>query len=321
MPSFIKKMPRQKYKLNTESLNFEVIKIPFRHKTRRFIFLFVMSIVLFFAYTQLYSHFFESPKIMLLKSQNTNIQLKYDLLLKDVENADEIITQINNRDENLYRTIFALDKISYTTAKRKTDFQKSNLFNDVAKTFTVLDDFRRKVYIQSKSFDEISQYAADMEKMTLCMPAIPPIDLRKMRSYDRFGMRKDPFNGLPRFHAGNDLSGDVGTPIYATGDGTVVRANYSPSYGNVIDIDHGFGYLTRYAHLSEILVPEGKKVKRGEKIGLMGSTGSRSTGPHLHYEVRLRGEPTNPRKFFIQPSDVNYNEIINKAKHEQMEIR
>ncbi|MDR1552346.1 MAG: M23 family metallopeptidase [Prevotellaceae bacterium] len=246
-----------------------------------------------------------------------NVKLKYDLLLKDIENADKIVNDINQRDQNMYRTLFGLDKISYTAERTNIDHQKEYLVYNVNKTFEGLNKFRRKVYIQSKSFDIISKYAANMERMALCMPSIPPIDLKKARVSDSFGWRPDPFTGLPRQHKGLDFPAAVGTPIYASGDGVVSRVTYSnsrESYGNVIDINHGFGYLTRYAHLSKILVREGMSVKRGDMIGLCGNTG-RSKGPHLHYEVRYYGEPLNPKKFYIDESkEISYDKIINRTK-------
>jgi murein DD-endopeptidase MepM/ murein hydrolase activator NlpD len=310
-------MPRQKYKLNTESLDFEVIKIPLRRKTQRFFVMFLLSLVLFFVYDYIYSQFFESPKIILLESENINIKLKYDLLLKDVENADKSITEINNRDQNVYRTLFGLDKISYTSGKRNITFQKGDFLHNVSKTFVALDDFRHKIYIQSKSFDIISKYAANMEKMALCMPSIPPIDLRKVRRTGNYGYRIDPFFGDWRHHDGLDFTADTGNPVYATGDGvvsTVIYSNSPISYGNRIDIEHGFGYLTRYAHLSKIFVIEGMQVKRGDMIGLSGNTG-KSTGPHLHYEVRYYGKPMYPKKYYVdESSEINYDKIINRTK-------
>ena len=309
-------MPRQKYKLNPESLNFELIKIPLRHKTQRFMVLFFVSLALFFIYANVYAHFFENPKIMLLKNKNTNVQLKYNLLLKDIENAAKVITEINSRDQNLYRTIFGLDEISYTQERRNGNVQKSDLLSSFNLTFLSLDNFRHKVYIQSKSFDEIAFYAASVEKMAATMPAIAPLDIEKTRTGDissKFGMRPDPFTGEPRMHHGIDLSVDIGTPVYATGDGKVLRAYSGSGYGQTIDIDHGFGYLTRYAHLSEILVSEGQQVKRGQRIALSGNSGTRTVGPHLHYEVHHRSEPQNPMKFFVlSQSDVNYAEFISK---------
>jgi murein DD-endopeptidase MepM/ murein hydrolase activator NlpD len=310
-------MPRQKYKLNTESLDFEVVKIPLRRKTQRFLVMFLSSLILFFIYAQVYSQFFESPKIMLLKSKTLTVKLKYDILLKDIENADKIVNEINHRDQNIYRTLLGLDKISYTTERKNIDNQKEYVVYNVNKTFEGLDKFRRKVYIQSKSFDIISKYAANMERMALCMPSIPPIDLRKARISDSFGWRLDPFTGERRMHQGLDFPADVGTPIYASGDGVVSRVTYSnshESYGNVIDIDHGFGYLTRYAHLSKIVVIPGMQVKRGDKIGLSGNTG-RSKGPHLHYEVRYYGIAMNPKKYFVDDSaEIGYDKITNNTK-------
>jgi murein DD-endopeptidase MepM/ murein hydrolase activator NlpD len=311
-------MSRQKYKLNPESLDFEIIKIPLRRKTQRFFVLFLASVILFIIYAITYSHFFESPKTMILKTKASNIKLKYDLLLKDIENADKTISEINNRDQNVYRTIFGLDKAPYKKNRKNANLQKGYLLHNVSNTFTNFDDFRYKVYIQSKSFDEISRYAFNMEKMVSCMPSIPPVDLKKVRISDGFGWRtRHPIFGDARPHNGMDFAGNIGTPIYATGDGTVSRTVHSNSklgYGNQIDIDHGFGYSTRYAHLSKILVESGMQVKRGDLIGLLGNTGQVS-GPHLHYEVRYNNEAKNPKKFYVNEStDVSYDEIINRPR-------
>ena len=144
------------------------------------------------------------------------------------------------------------------------------------------------------------------------MPAIPPLDLRKARLSSRFGIRPDPFTGEPRMHSGIDLTVEMGTPVYATGDGKVERTYWGSGYGWTVDIDHGFGYRTRYAHLQEWLVSEGQQIKRGEKIALSGNTGTRTVGPHLHYEVHFKGEAKNPMKFLdITLSDI-YIEFVNK---------
>ncbi|MDR3226614.1 MAG: M23 family metallopeptidase [Prevotellaceae bacterium] len=252
---------------------------------------------------------------MLLKAQTTNIKLKYDLLLKDIENADKSVTEINNRDQNVYRTIFGLNKILYTKGRKNTETRKGSLLNDFNKTFESLENFRRKVYIQSKSFDVISHYASNMEKMILCMPSIPPIDLKKITgAIGGYGYRVDPIFGDWRKHHGLDFPAKIGTPIYATGDGIVSKVQYSASitgYGYSVEIDHGFGYLTRYAHLSKILVREGMEVKRGDNIALSGNTG-KSKGPHLHYEVRFHGESLYPQKFYVNDSsEVSYDDVVN----------
>ena len=305
-------MSRYKYKLNKESLDFEIVKTPLKHKTKRLLLLFVASIILSFVYVKIYVHFFDSPKTTLLKSRNANIKLKYNLLLKDIKNSSEIITAINNRDKNIYRAIFGMKEISYVSSRRLYD-EEINLQDDISKIFTALNEYRHQIYVQSKSFDEVYEMARNKDKMVRCIPAIPPLDLRKVRNVGAFGMRFHPVFHEWRMHEGLDFSVDVGTPIYATGDGKVSKIEFlDRGYGHSVDVDHGFGYLTRYAHLSRILVRPGMQVKRGDKIALSGNTGT-STAPHLHYEVRYRGTALNPKKFYVDNrSDVNYDNIVNQ---------
>jgi len=306
-------MSHYKYKLNKESLNFEIVKTPLSHRTKRLLLLFIASVILSVVYTIIYISFFDSPKATLLKSRNANIKLKYNLLLKDIKNSSEVITAINNRDKNIYRAIFGMKEISYVSSRRLYD-EEINLQDDISKIFTALNEYRHQIYVQSKSFDEVYEMARNKDKMVRCIPAIPPLDLRKVRNVGAFGIRFHPVHQEWRMHEGIDLSVDVGTPIYATGDGKVSKVEYllSGGYGYSVDIDHGFGYLTRYAHLSRILVRPGMQVKRGDKIALSGNTGT-STGPHLHYEVRYMGKPLQPKKFYVDNrSDINYDNIVNQ---------
>lgn len=125
----------------------------------------------------------------------------------------------------------------------------------------------------------------------LCLVVAGTAEAQRVTS--NFGVRKDPFNGAMKMHAGMDMAGVAGMPVYATGDGFVKRARWAGGYGNLVEIEHGFGYETRFGHLSRVLVGEGQFVRRGQMVGLMGSTG-RSTAPHLHYEVRISGRPVQP---------------------------
>lgn len=160
----------------------------------------------------------------------------------------------------------------------------------VINTTQKLDMLNRQLYIQSKSFDEVVDLCKSHDEMLKCIPAIQPVsnkDLKKTAS--GYGVRIDPIYKTTKFHAGMDFSASPGTPVYATGDGVVVKAGWETGYGNTIEVNHGFGYLTRYAHLSAYKVRPGQKVVRGEVIGAVGSTG-KSTGPHLHYEVHVKGK-------------------------------
>jgi murein DD-endopeptidase MepM/ murein hydrolase activator NlpD len=163
-----------------------------------------------------------------------------------------------------------------------------------------LDQLYKKAFIQSRSFDEVSQLAKNADEMALCVPAIPPVNIasKRIRFSSTFGYRPDPFNGAYRMHTGVDISGPVGEPIYSTGNGKVTEIGFDFfGYGNYIIIDHGFGYKTRYAHLKSSLITMGRSVKRGEQIAIMGNTG-RSKGPHIHYEVIYRNRPVNPLNYY-----------------------
>ena len=174
----------------------------------------------------------------------------------------------------------------------------------------------REIVVQSQSFDELRRLASSRADRLSHIPAIQPVSelmLKQMAS--GYGRRVDPVYGTMKFHEGMDFACDVGTPVYATGDGTVKAADWHSGYGNRIDIDHGFGYLTRYAHLSKISVKPGQSVKRGDLIGLSGNTG-KSTGPHVHYEVRLKDVPQNPvNYYFYDLTPEEYAAMIEHAEN------
>jgi murein DD-endopeptidase MepM/ murein hydrolase activator NlpD len=168
------------------------------------------------------------------------------------------------------------------------------------RTSQKLDYLSKQIVVQSKSYDEILKLVQNKANMLGAIPAIQPVstkDLKQMAS--GFGWRTDPIYKMPKFHAGMDFAAPIGTEVYATGDGVVQRADAQASgYGNHIRIDHGYGYMTLYGHLSRTKVRPGQKVKRGEVIGYVGNTG-KSTGPHLHYEVYKNGEHQNPINYYF----------------------
>ena len=177
-----------------------------------------------------------------------------------------------------------------------------------------MDILSKQLYIQSKSFDEVVDLCKSHDEMLKCIPAIQPVsnkDLKKTAS--GYGVRIDPIYKTTKFHSGMDFSANAGTPVYATGDGTVVSAGWETGYGNCIEVNHGFGYRTRYAHLSAIGVKRGQKVVRGEVIGKVGTTG-KSTGPHLHYEVVVKGQKVNPvNYYFMDLSAEEYDKMVQMA--------
>lgn len=184
----------------------------------------------------------------------------------------------------------------------------------VINTTQKMDMISKQLYIQSRSFDDVVEMCKNHDEMLRCIPAIQPIsnkDLRKTAS--GYGTRIDPIYGTTKFHAGMDFSAHPGTEVYATGDGTVVKMGWETGYGNLIIVDHGFGYQTWYAHLQGFRTKLGKRVVRGEVIGEVGSTG-KSTGPHLHYEVHVKGQVVNPvNYYFMDLSAEDYDRMIQLA--------
>ena len=177
-----------------------------------------------------------------------------------------------------------------------------------------MDVLNRQLYIQSKSFDEIVDLCKNHDEMLKCIPAIQPVSNKNLKqTASGFGYRIDPIYKTTKFHSGMDFSANIGTPVYATGDGRGVKVGWESGYGKLIKVDHGFGYVTWYAHLNNYKVRVGQKVVRGEIIGEVGNTG-KSTGPHLHYEVHLKGKVVNPvNYYFMDLSAEDYDKMIEIA--------
>lgn len=264
---------------------------------------------------------FGSPSEKELRKENSQLLAQYNVLSRRLDEAMGVLQDIQQRDDNLYRVIFMADPVS--PAIRQAGYGGTNRYEQlmdmansklVINTTQKMDVLSKQLYIQSKSFDDVVEMCKNHDQMLKCIPAIQPIsnkDLRKTAS--GYGMRIDPIYGTTRFHAGMDFSAYPGTDVYATGDGTVVKMGWETGYGNTIEIDHGFGYRTRYAHLKEFRTKRGKKVVRGEVIGGVGSTG-KSTGPHLHYEVHVKGQVVNPvNYYFMDLSAEDYERMIQIA--------
>ena len=249
---------------------------------------------------------FGSPSEKELRIENARLLAQYNVLSHRLDEAMGVMQDIQQRDDNLYRVVLQADPVS--DAVRKAGYGGTNRYEQlrdmanadlVINTTQKLDMLNRQLYIQSKSFDEVVDLCKSHDEMLKCIPAIQPVsnkDLKKTAS--GYGVRIDPIYKTTKFHAGMDFSASPGTPVYATGDGVVVKAGWETGYGNTIEVNHGFGYLTRYAHLSAYKVRPGQKVVRGEVIGAVGSTG-KSTGPHLHYEVHVKGKVQNPVNYYF----------------------
>ncbi len=264
---------------------------------------------------------FGSPSEKELRIENARLLAQYNVLSHRLDEAMGVMQDIQQRDDNLYRVVLQADPVS--DAVRKAGYGGTNRYEQlrdmanadlVINTTQKLDMLNRQLYIQSKSFDEVVDLCKSHDEMLKCIPAIQPVsnkDLKK--TAPGYGVRIDPIYKTTKFHAGMDFSASPGTPVYATGDGVVVKAGWETGYGNTIEVNHGFGYLTRYAHLSAYKVRPGQKVVRGEVIGAVGSTG-KSTGPHLHYEVHVKGKVQNPvNYYFMDLSAEDYDKMIQIA--------
>jgi murein DD-endopeptidase MepM/ murein hydrolase activator NlpD len=273
--------------------------------------------------------YFETPKNRKQAREIENLKLRYAILNKKMEEVEDVVKFIEDRDNNLYRVYFNTSPIP--EEERKAGFKDVNRYKDlegydnsqlVTNTTKRIDVLRKEVAVQSKSLDDILKLAKAKDKLLAAIPAIQPVrneNLKRMVS--GFGYRTDPFTKARKMHEGMDFTSKTGTPIYATGDGVVARADNTVSgYGNHIVIRHGFGYETLYAHLSKYKCRAGQRVKRGDIIGLVGSTG-RSEGPHLHYEVHKNGKVVNPLNFYYgNISAVEYVAISQLANQENQSL-
>lgn len=307
-------MGKAKYHFNPVTITFEIVRYPFRKKIRKFL-LYIMAaalyavVVLFVAYS-----FHDSPKERYLKRELSHMEFQYRVLNDRLDQVSEVVEELQYRDDNIYRIIFEAEpvptgirKAGYGGVDRYAKLDGYLYSQLLIKTTEKIDQITSQLVVQSKSFDDVFEMAKNKAEFLASIPAIQPVsnkDLLLLSSY--YGQRMDPFYKVLKFHEGVDFSAPVGTEIYATGDGVVVSVEKSKSqYGNNLLIDHGFSYQTFYAHCANILVKQGQKVKRGQVIATVGNTG-KSTGPHLHYEVRKNGRSINPINFFfndITPED------------------
>ena len=273
--------------------------------------------------------YFETPKDRLQAREIENLKLNYAILNKKMDQANDVVDAIEERDNNLYRAYFNKNAIPDSVRKvglpginrykRLEGYDNSQLVMNTTKRIDVLN---KELAIQSKSLDDILKLAEAKSDLLSAIPAIQPVRNENLKHLaSGFGYRTDPFTKVKKMHEGMDFSAKNGTPIYATGDGVIARADNSASgYGNHIVIRHGFGYETLYAHLSKYNARAGQRIKRGDVIGYVGSTG-RSEGPHLHYEVHKDGKVVNPLNFYYgNISAVEYVAIAHLANQENQSL-
>jgi murein DD-endopeptidase MepM/ murein hydrolase activator NlpD len=298
---------KSQYKFNKKSLQFEEVEITL--KTRLLKALWVVftgmvfaTVVIILAYT-----FIDSPKEKIQKREIAELRLQYQIMGDKLDMMQEVLDDIEDRDDNIYRVIFEAEpipksvrKAGYGGVNRYAKFEGYKNSDIVIATAKKLDRIAGELIVQSKSYDEVFEMAKNKTEMLACIPAIQPVsnkDLKRLSSY--YGYRPDPIYKVRKFHSGLDFSAPTGTEIYATGDGVVKEVKKSRrGYGNRLVIDHGFGYKTMYAHIQHFKVRRGQKVKRGQVIATVGNTG-KSTAPHLHYEIIKDGKTVNPIYYFF----------------------
>ena len=311
------------YVYNTKMHRYDRIYPPVRQRIRivlrRGFWLLFVGLVCFLLALILFGY----PSEKELRQENARLLAQYKLLSARLDQSMEVLQDIGERDDNLYRVVFQGEPVSaeirnsgYLGTNRYDDLKDMANAEMVIETTRKLDVLDKQLYLQSTSFDQVVEMCRNQEEMLKCIPAIQPVankDLKRMAS--GYGMRIDPIYGTTRFHEGMDFSAPTGTDIYATGDGVVVKMGWQTGYGNTIVIDHGFGYQTLYAHLKEFRTQRGKRVVRGEVIGGVGNTG-KSSGPHLHYEVHKDGRVVNPVNFYFKDlSAEDYDRMIQMAEN------
>ncbi|MFP4845371.1 M23 family metallopeptidase [Winogradskyella sp. PE311] len=322
-------MAKVKYYYDADTLSYRKI-VRKKRTTFKYATVFIVAAALFgFLSFFITSQYLESPKERQLSRELQNMELQYELLNKRMDDAIAALENVEERDNAIYRLYFEANPIpeeqrragfgGVNRYKKFEGFDNSQLISETNKRLDILE---KGIVVQSMSLDEIAKLAEDKEKFLEAIPAIQPVsnqDLTRMAS--GYGYRTDPFTKIRKFHFGMDFTAPRGTPIYATGDGIVRRAdNSSTGYGNHIRIDHGYGYTSLYAHLYKYNIRVNQRVKRGDLIGFVGSTG-RSEAPHLHYEVFKDGERINPINFYYgNLSPEEFNVLLRKASLENQSL-
>lgn len=315
-------MPRLKYKFNPSTLNFEKISYGIRDYTISALRYLFAGLVIGAIGVVLYASFFKDPETARLSREVKFLKGQISELNNQIDTLELFVTDLEEKDDNVYRSIFGAEP--YPEHLRKGGIGGSDRYRDlkgfdnseeIIETQKRINRLQRALVSQSKSFEEVYELAKSKDTMLKCIPAIQPVsnkDLKRLAS--GFGMRIHPIYKIAKMHTGLDFTADIGTEIYATGDGIVesIESKYS-GYGQHVIINHGFGYESLYAHMSRVAVRPGQKVRRGEIIGYVGNTGT-STGPHLHYEVMKNGEKVDPSFYFY--SDITpeqYEDMLKRS--------
>lgn len=310
---------KDRFVFNTHTLAYEKAVIGWGTRIFRFVSFMVAALVFSLAISTIYYKFFDSPKEKVLKAEMNEMKDQYYILNQEVDRLTSVLDGLHYRDGNIYRVMFEADPIDKDVWKAGSGgvnkyrylekYDNGDLMKEIAQK---VDRLKKQMVIQSKSYDEIVDLMKNKQEMLASIPSIQPVLNKKLeRMASGYGWRVDPIYKIQEFHKGMDFTCPSGTEVHATGDGTVEQVNYSfGGYGNEIVINHGYGYKTRYAHLSKFKVRIGEKIKRGDVIAYSGSTG-KSTGPHVHYEVYKNGDVVNPVYFYYNDlKDADFEKMV-----------
>ena len=312
-------MKNLNYKYNPDTLDYEVIKLTFWGRIKRLSYYLIASTV--FSVAILSISFYNIRTYIQEEAAKENQRLRQELNIfnKDLTTIVDVLKNIQDRDDNIYRAIFEADP--YPNHKRQLgtggnpmkfkkyeNMQYEDLVIEISQKVELIE---KKLASQSKSFDEVFELTKEKQILLRAVPSIQPISNRDLkRIASGYGLRMHPIYKILQMHPGIDFAAPIGTEIYATGDGTIEKVGWVGGYGKTIMINHGYGYKTRYAHCSKFNCRRGQKVKRGDLIGFVGNTGQ-STGPHLHYEVFKNKKHINPVNFFFNDlSPEEYDKVI-----------
>lgn len=324
-------MARIKYYYDTETCKYERVRTTKTDIVLNTLGIISLTLTMAVGLLLLYSNYFESPKELLLKNEVKELEYYYENLNLEVTKLNRILVEMEHRDDNIYRKVLGAEPIDNSIREagiggmdRYEDIRSKSIIHEelILNLSEVVDKLKRKTYIESKSQDDVVALAENKEKLFAAIPAIQPISNKELIALaSGYGLRIHPVYKVKKMHTGIDFAANIGTPIYATADGIVDHTNVSFSgYGKMIEIDHGFGYRTRYAHMHGFAVYKGQHVKRGELIGYVGNTGL-STAPHLHYEVFINGVHVDPVHYFF--NDLNpaeYEKVIELASIENQSL-
>lgn len=310
------------YKYNPETDNFERYYPSVGSRIVTWMKTVGLSLLIGFVLFFLIFYCFDSPTEENLRSENRELRTQYKILNRRIENSLKVMERLQERDDNFYRVMMQMEPLSQIQRlaglEQSSRYQEIDNMSDAALVSSLnrrMDLMERQILAQVQSYDQLRETIGKEKEKMSHIPGVLPIKGDDFTLACGFGHRKDPVFGHSKYHEGIDITSPLGTPVYATGDGKVAAAERRAGQGNFIEINHGYNYQTRYAHLAEMTVKEGDEIKRGQLIGRVGSTGV-SSGPHLHYEVCFHGEAQNPvNYFFVELGPDTYSDMLQRGEN------